>query len=298
MWAVEQKHPEAVKALLDGGADFRVRSGGAGNPRNYMSGTVGNNTAGAADSQAAALHCGQRRAFHRRATEDRRRSWHGRSRRRTLCSICPWRSRRVAVASHRRLRLRPMRPPAAARSSRRSRRLPPAGGQQAAVVAARAVGGRAEAARAATRGVRRDAAQLTTQPPLTPEPEDDGPVAGLVGSGGGGLTALVIAAREGDLESVKALVDAGADVNQTSNAGWTPLLIATNNRQLQSRKVPGRAWCRCQHRQQQVGVVPSLSRDRQPQHRRRRLSGSETGYGQLGVHQDSARSRSQCESAR
>jgi len=55
-------------------------------------------------------------------------------------------------------------------------------------------------------------------------------VAGLVGSGGGGLTPLVFAAREGDLESAKALLDAGADVNQTTEYGWTPLLTATNNR--------------------------------------------------------------------
>jgi len=55
-------------------------------------------------------------------------------------------------------------------------------------------------------------------------------VAGLVGTGGGGLTPLVFAAREGDLESAKALLDAGADVNQTTEYGWTPLLTATNNR--------------------------------------------------------------------
>jgi ankyrin repeat protein len=55
-------------------------------------------------------------------------------------------------------------------------------------------------------------------------------VAGLVGSGGGGLTALTLAAREGDLESAKLLLDAGANVNQTSEYGWTPLLTATNNR--------------------------------------------------------------------
>ena len=55
-------------------------------------------------------------------------------------------------------------------------------------------------------------------------------VAGLVGSGGGGLTALVFAAREGDLASAKALLDAGADVNQTTEYGWTPLLTAANNR--------------------------------------------------------------------
>jgi ankyrin repeat protein len=46
----------------------------------------------------------------------------------------------------------------------------------------------------------------------------------------GGLTALVFATREGDLDSVEALVDAGADVNQVTEFGWTPLLTATQNR--------------------------------------------------------------------
>ena len=55
-------------------------------------------------------------------------------------------------------------------------------------------------------------------------------VAGLVGTGGGGLTALVLAAREGDSESTKLLLAAGADINQTTEYGWTPLLTATNNR--------------------------------------------------------------------
>jgi len=47
---------------------------------------------------------------------------------------------------------------------------------------------------------------------------------------GGGMTALVFAAREGDLDTVKVLVEAGADVNQKTNYGWTPLLTATNNK--------------------------------------------------------------------
>ena len=46
----------------------------------------------------------------------------------------------------------------------------------------------------------------------------------------GGLTPLLFAAREGNLETVKALLDAGADVNQTSEYGWTALLVATHNR--------------------------------------------------------------------
>jgi len=46
----------------------------------------------------------------------------------------------------------------------------------------------------------------------------------------GGLTALHFAVREGDLDTVKALVEAGADVNQVSEFGWSPLLTARQNR--------------------------------------------------------------------
>ena len=61
--------------------------------------------------------------------------------------------------------------------------------------------------------------------------DDDPSVqAGLVGGGGGGLTALVFAAREGDVESAKALLYGGAKVNQATEFGWTPLLTAVNNR--------------------------------------------------------------------
>jgi ankyrin repeat protein len=52
----------------------------------------------------------------------------------------------------------------------------------------------------------------------------------------GGLTALHFAVREGDLESAKVLVEAGADVNQVSEFGWTPLLTATQNRYYQLGK--------------------------------------------------------------
>jgi ankyrin repeat protein len=47
---------------------------------------------------------------------------------------------------------------------------------------------------------------------------------------GGGLTALVYAAREDCLECARILIDAGAKVNQTTRYGWTPLLTATQNR--------------------------------------------------------------------
>lgn len=74
--------------------------------------------------------------------------------------------------------------------------------------------------------------QAAPPQPAPPQPDDDTEVvvAGLVGTGGGGLTALIFAARESDVESARALLDAGADVNQTTEYGWTPLLTAINNR--------------------------------------------------------------------
>src|SRR5262245_20123255 len=47
---------------------------------------------------------------------------------------------------------------------------------------------------------------------------------------GGELTVLTYAARSNDLESVKVLLAAGADVNQVSGYGWSALLVATQNR--------------------------------------------------------------------
>jgi ankyrin repeat protein len=46
---------------------------------------------------------------------------------------------------------------------------------------------------------------------------------------GGELTALIYAARSGVIDAAQALLDAGADVNQTSRYGWSPLLAATQN---------------------------------------------------------------------
>ena len=47
---------------------------------------------------------------------------------------------------------------------------------------------------------------------------------------GGGLTPLVLAAREDCLECARLLVDAHANVNQTTRYGWTALLTAVQNR--------------------------------------------------------------------
>jgi ankyrin repeat protein len=90
----------------------------------------------------------------------------------------------------------------------------------------------AAANRGRGRGAPASAAPATPAPAVNDQVNDqaDDIVAGLVGGGSGGLTPLIFAAREGDLESTKLLLDAGADINQTSEYGWTPLLTATNNR--------------------------------------------------------------------
>ena len=50
-----------------------------------------------------------------------------------------------------------------------------------------------------------------------------------VNNNGGGLPPLMYAARENCLECARILIEAGADVNQTSRYGWTPLLSAIKN---------------------------------------------------------------------
>jgi ankyrin repeat protein len=65
---------------------------------------------------------------------------------------------------------------------------------------------------------------------------DDAAAAAFPGRGrpevadGGALTPLVFATRANDLESVKVLLAAGADVNQVTGYGWSALLVATQNR--------------------------------------------------------------------
>jgi ankyrin repeat protein len=183
MWAAEQKHPAAVKALLAGGADFSIRSRDAGNPRNYMSSTVGNSRGGELTARLR---------------------------------LCIAQNGGPSIEEQ------------ARQGGGRGGLVGPSEGPCAGIVPTRGGG-----------GGRRNQQQGQQPAPTAPEDdeaEDAGPVAGLVGSGGGGLTALILAAREGDLETTRLLLDAGADVNQRSYAGWTPLLIATNNRNYQLAK--------------------------------------------------------------
>ncbi len=52
----------------------------------------------------------------------------------------------------------------------------------------------------------------------------------------GELTALIYAARTGDIKTAEVLLESGADVNQVSRYGWTPLLAATHNQNYQMGK--------------------------------------------------------------
>jgi len=76
------------------------------------------------------------------------------------------------------------------------------------------------------------AAQSTVLHPLKRAGLGYAPASKQGGPGGpikGGLTALLFAAREGSLDCVRALVTAGADVNQTSADASSPLLVAVQN---------------------------------------------------------------------
>jgi ankyrin repeat protein len=151
MWAAEQHHPAAVRALLSAGADAGLASGPAGLPQNYM-----------------APH------LNVRAVEE--------------------------------ARLRRERAAAAGRTYE----------EQVNIERTQPLGQGFSPTGRAVDALPTDDVELVQ--------------AGLVGRGGGGLTALVFAAREGDIESTRALLDGGARIDQTTEYGWTPLLTAINNR--------------------------------------------------------------------
>src|SRR5262245_38946115 len=201
MWAVEQRHPEAVKALLDGGADHRSKSGPAGLPRNYIAPKVNTaNVESAMKRWSEAVKNGrtyeQQLAFEEANGKRVQRLLPDFSKD-DLPTIAKFVAQAVAFADLDTV-LDFIRPQviAAGKDVEELERL-----VQQQIAEADAAGNNADVV-----------------------------VAGLVGRGGGGLTALVFAAREGDLESAKLLIAAGADVNQTTEYGWTPLLTATNNR--------------------------------------------------------------------
>jgi uncharacterized protein len=216
MWAAEQKHPAAVKALLAGGADFKAKSAGAGLPRNYLAPRV--NTA--AVQQAKERYA---RAAAAGRTYEEQLKW---ERENGMNVGGPTIGEQLA-------RLQQQEQQAAAAGNAANA---PAAAAPAAPARGQGGRGRGGAGRAGRGGGAAAPSGTAARGSAGAAAEDDNQddsdvvVAGLVGSGGGGLTPLIFAAREGDLESTKLLLDAGADINQTSEYGWTPLLTATNNR--------------------------------------------------------------------
>jgi ankyrin repeat protein len=224
MWAVEQKHPEAVKVLLAAGADPRAKSGGAGLPRNYMANRVNQRAVQLAqDRRKRAAAAGI--TYEEQLVIDQKSGAEIGGQRGLGQALGPD-GQPIAQPGRRGGAGAAAAAPAAADAQQ------PA--QQAAPASAPPEGQGQRVGRGRGRGGQ-GAGQAERAAPQ-PEGDNDNPddteivVAGLVGSGGGGLTPLVFAAREGDAESAQLLLDAGAPINQTTEYGWTPLLTAVNNR--------------------------------------------------------------------
>lgn len=200
MWAVSQRHPDAARVLIASGADVGAKSAGAGVPRNYMANRV--NLRAVTQSQdrrkraaAAGRTYEEQLAFEQREGRDL-------GGQRGLAQALGPDGLPLPQAARGQAAPAPGARPGAAGPGR-------AAGPGAAGVAGRGQG---------------------AAPAPTADDDSEVVFAGLVGSGGGGLTPLVFAAREGDIESARALLDAGANINQTTEYGWTPLLTAVNNR--------------------------------------------------------------------
>ena len=228
MWAIEQKHPEAVKVLLAAGADATAKSGGAGLPRNYMAPRL---------NQRAVLLAQDRRrraaaagiTYEEQLTIDQK----------SGVEVGGQRGLGQALDANG----NPL-PPATGRqggTGAAAQPPQPAPAPDAAPAAAAPAAPPADqTATAQTGNAGRGRGRAGGQPAAgaqQPEADNDDDnevvVAGLVGSGGGGLTPLVFAAREGDIESARLLIDASAPINETTEYGWTPLLTAVNNRNYQ-----------------------------------------------------------------
>ncbi len=243
MWAVEQKHPEAVKVLLAAGADPSAKSAGAGLPRNYIAPRL---------NQRAVLLAQDRRrraaaagiTYEEQLVRDQKSGAEIGGQRGLGTALgpdgqpLPQQPGRQGGAGAAPAQAQPPAEPAAPAAQAPAPQAPAAQTPAPAAPAAEATPPAAQATQPAAanagRGRGRAGGQGGTAQ-AEPDPDDDNEVvvAGLVGSGGGGLTPLVFAAREGDLESAQLLLDAGAQINQVTEYAWTPLLTAVNNRNYQ-----------------------------------------------------------------
>lgn len=243
MWAAEQSHPEAVKALLDGGADFSIRTAGAGTGRPYVTGAVGNGGTTTAKNRLKTLQ-ETGKSIEEQVKEAATAAGGGRGGGGNAAGGAGG-NQQGGRGNNRGNNQGGNNPAAAAGNAAAG-----AAGQPAAAAAGGAgrggnngnrggqgggQGQNAGGGRGGNRGAQGAAATQTAAATddaaaADDAAEDDGPQAGLQGAGGGGLTAMTFAARQGDLESAKYLLAAGANINQTTSGNWTPLLTATNNR--------------------------------------------------------------------
>ena len=210
MWAAEEGHAAAARTLIELGADVSAKSGPAGLPRNYM---------------AQAVNVAQVEASAKRRREAKAA---GRTYQEQLAfeqangAVIQGRfGTEGAVGGNPDAGQNFGQPPTAAELAGAAPGQPGRGGAGRGGRGGAGGAGRFGNAGAAPAAADADTAQDANQDVI---------IAGLVGGGSGGLTPLVFAAREGNLETAKVLLEAGADVNQATEYGWTPLLVATNNR--------------------------------------------------------------------
>ncbi|HKE82655.1 MAG TPA: ankyrin repeat domain-containing protein [Vicinamibacterales bacterium] len=230
MWAVEQKHADAVKTLLAAGADPEAKSGGAGLPRNYMANRVNQRAVQLAqDRRRRAAAAGI--TYEEQLTRDQKAGVEIGGQRGLAQALgadgnpLSQQGGRQGAAGNTATAQGNAQAPAPAPAAQQ-----PAVQETPQQPAAQAGRGRGRGGR----GGGQAQAQGQGQANAADDTDDTEVVfAGLVGTGGGGLTPLIFAAREGDLESAKALLDAGANINHQSEYGWTPLLTAVNNRNYQ-----------------------------------------------------------------
>jgi ankyrin repeat protein len=207
MWAAEQVHPEAVKALVAAGADIAAATNNdTKGARAYLAPSV----AARRNSAQGAGGLGQQGAGG--AAAGGRGGARGGA---NAAAGAPGEPVATIVASAD----APAAPAGAGAAA--------AGGGGGRGGRGGGRGGRGGAAAAANAGTANDGE-------VDVQALDDAAAAASFGRGndtdGGGLTSLVFAARQDCLECAKALLDAGANVNQTTHYGWTALLTATQNR--------------------------------------------------------------------
>ena len=210
MWATDEVHPAAVKYLIERGADIKARSNAAPRGRGPALGKSGDPRRQVA-AQGAALAAGNALQLGQLNTRG---------------DATPPTAQELAAIK----RGNPQAVAAGAagddaqaggRNAPTPAAAPAAGRGGAGRGAAGAAGGRGAApARGAAAGAQADDAANGGDDFFDRNAPTDG----------GQLTALSYAARSNDLESAKILIAAGANVNEVTGYGWSPLLIATQNR--------------------------------------------------------------------